>query len=240
MKRRSILSQCSKLLVYCIAGLICFGLSACGDECSGTGCEDNLSLTSDQTCSASTATKGATCVFGPYEWLVLDKQNNKALLLAKDVLVEKPYNTTDLPVTWASCILRSWLNNEFLNEFTSQEQAKIDLTTNVNENNQWYGTAGGDTTQDRIFLLSLSEMVKYFGDSGQLASGPGTIPWIDDTYNSERIAKYNGSATLWWLRSPGFINYSAAFVSADGIVYVSGSNIFDDYRGVRPALWLNL
>jgi hypothetical protein len=162
------------------------------------------------------------------------------LLLARDVLVKKPYNTTNADVTWATCTLRTWLNNGFLNEFTSQEQAEIALTTNVNGNNQWFGTAGGNTTQERIFLLSLSEVVKYFGDSGQLANRPGASFYIDDVYNSERIAKYNGSAAYWWLRSPGIYSTDAAYVSTGGDVSVYGDGVNYGHLGVRPALWLNL
>ena len=37
-----------------------------------------------------------------------------------------------------------------------------------NKDNQWQGTKGGNTTADKVFLLSLEEVVKCFGDSGDL------------------------------------------------------------------------
>ncbi|MDR0966991.1 MAG: DUF6273 domain-containing protein [Myxococcales bacterium] len=166
--------------------------------------------------------KESICYFGNYEWLILEKKNNKALLLAKDVVALKPYNTTVDSVTWETSTLRAWLNNRFLNEFTSQEQAKIVLTTNVNPDNPSYGTAGGNNTIDLIFLLSIPEARRYFSDR-----------WA-------RTAQYDDSELAWWLRSPGDRDNDAALVDPDGDVDVNGLDVnYDDY-GVRPALWLNL
>ena len=49
------------------------------------------------------------------EWLVLDVQEDRALLISKYLLDCKPYNTTDDHVTWETCTLRKWLNDEFIN-----------------------------------------------------------------------------------------------------------------------------
>ena len=70
----------------------------------------------------------------------------------------------------------------------------------TNDDNPWYGTRGGNTTTDKIFLLSLEEVVKFFGDSGDLKNRKGWY-WengnfvlkdgqgyaINDQYNSTRI-----------------------------------------------------
>jgi hypothetical protein len=90
------------------------------------------------------------------------------------------------------------------------------------------GSDTGNDTDDYIFLLSLEEVVRYFGDSGQLANGPSeNRNAIDDQYNEARIAYDFGG--WWWLRSPG-----------GGDIGVSGTRVDDDYHGVRPALWINL
>ena len=182
--------------------------------------------------------------FGKYDWLILEKRDGEALLISKDIThVNKPYNESWTDVTWESCTLRQWLNSDFLSEFSSQEQAQICLSTIANENNQWFGIKGGNRTTDRIFLLSLSEVVRYFGDSGQLKNkNPNSKYYIDDQYNNERVAKFNNKQAWWWLRSPGYYSYFAAFVGRDGGVYVGGYNVYDSDGdgGVRPALWLNL
>ena len=67
---------------------------------------------------------GSTVVFGSYEqgegqvpieWTVLDRQEDRALLLSKYALDAMPFHEVeDWNVTWADCTLRSWLNGEFL------------------------------------------------------------------------------------------------------------------------------
>ena len=45
--------------------------------------------------------------------------------------------------------------------------------TNKNPNNPWYGSMGGEDTQDKIFLLTIEDVVcKYFGDSSRLLYNP--------------------------------------------------------------------
>jgi hypothetical protein len=189
---------------------------------------------------------GSIIKFGKYDWRVLEIQGNKALLLADKVThVNVPYNEECSGVTWETCTLRKWLNSEFLiQEFTPWEQGSIALTSIQNESNQWYGTKGTNATSDKIFLLSISEVVKYFGDSGQLNNRPNkNMSYVDDNYNNIRIAKSisKGNAAWWWLRTPGIGNH-AAFVSYDGLLLVHGYRVDNDNGrgGVRPALFLNL
>jgi hypothetical protein len=187
---------------------------------------------------------GSTLKFGPYEWRVLNVQEDKALLITKDVThVNMPYNKSFVYVTWETCTLRKWLNEDFLHTFSGQEQSRIALITNVNKDNQWYRTTGGNNTTDRIFLLSVSEVFKYFGNSGQLENAsPNSGYWISDQYNQERIANYGYSSVWWWLRSPGCSSNYAAGVSNSGYITLSGTNVSygGNIGGVRAALWLNL
>ena len=62
----------------------------------------------------------------PIEWIVLDIQDERALLLSKNILDTQQYNTEQVPTTWETSSIRSWLNHTFLNQaFTSEEQEKI-------------------------------------------------------------------------------------------------------------------
>jgi hypothetical protein len=187
--------------------------------------------------------------FGGYEWRVLEVSGGKALLLSEYVLEHRPYNEEWVNVTWETCTLRSYLNGEFYDSFSPDDRARMVQTRNSNKDNQWLGTPGGNDTDDYIFLLSLEEVVRYFGDSGQLANRPEGVWEIYDHYNGARIAysavetpwgQPAGSASWWWLRSPGRISSSAAGVYFGGNLYVGGCGVGYDYGGVRPALWLNL
>ena len=117
-------------------------------------------------------------------------------------------------------------------------------------------------------MLSIDEVVNYFGDSGQLEE-PEYYPWaIYDEYNDNRTAQhvggtysytdYDDGAYLtetgiieageywyWWLRSPGNDGFSITFIDFDGsiVFYSDGLDaVFadSDGGGVRPAMWLKL
>ena len=185
---------------------------------------------------------GEIIQFGAYTWQILDIQGGRALVVSENIIEQRQYHTSWPDITWADCSLRAYLNDEFYNSnaFTDADRARIVQVTNVNEDNQWYGTDGGANTQDRIFILSIAEVVKYFGDSGQLDNRPSGAQWIIDQYSLNRIATYNGTATLWWQRSPGLYNVRAAFVDEEGDLCIAGFRVDNDDIGVRPALWLNL
>ena len=189
-----------------------------------------------RTISIYSTSVGDIIDFGGYKWRVLEVTGSRALVLSENVLEMRPYNSYQ-DVTWESCYLRSYLNGSFYNSFTSAERERIVESRIINADNPWYGTSGGVDTVDMVFLLSLDEVVRYFGDSGQLRSGGNG--YFSDQYNSARIATYNDEATWWWLRSPGSDSYSAAHVLDGGQVDVDGSPVHGDHGGVRPALWLN-
>ena len=190
--------------------------------------------------SAGSLTPGQRNVsFGKYLWRVLDVQKGRALLLAEEILELRRYHSSYASVTWKDCELRGYLNGAFLQTFSSQEESRIVQTVNVNRDNPWYKTPGGGSTTDKVFLLSIEEVVKYFGDSGALRAG-GEYS-INDQYNSARVAEYGGAkAWWWWLRSPGYYVNCAVYVYYDGYLNLYGNSIYSAWGGVRPALWLNL
>lgn len=178
-------------------------------------------------------------LFGGYTWRVLDVQGDKALLITEDIIELHPYHSERVAITWETCALRAYLNGEFFGKFSAQEQAVICDTSSVNADNQWYRINGGNNTTDKVFLLSIEEVVRYFGDSGLLKKQPEGSWWIDDNFNINRVAMYSNDVSWWLLRSPGNYPNNAAFVHKDGRIYIVGIRV-DREGGVRPALWLQL
>ena len=184
------------------------------------------------------------------EWLVLDVQNGKSLLLSRYGLDAKPYNTEWWKDTaWEECSLRAWLNNDFLKgAFTPTEQSAILLTAVDNSKSQGYSdwsTNGGNNTQDHLFLLSYAEANKYLGvtydDSNNTKSrvAPTAYAKVQGAYTNDDNKTVDGEAAgWWWLRSPGSFRNSAAYVYLDGSLLDSGVN--SESVVVRPAFWLNL
>ena len=190
--------------------------------------------------------------FGGIDWRVLDRQEGRVLVISEYILELRAYHIVpNVGITWADSSIRQYLNSEFLNSFTAEERNRIIETRVINNNNPWFDIAGGPDTTDYVFLLSLDEVVRYFGDSGQLGNQNHPDNYFygfSDIFNQERIAhELNGAARWrWWLRSPGFSfdldYYSAipAFIDTDGSVVVFGGYRAYFDLGVRPALWLNL
>lgn len=182
-------------------------------------------------------------------WLVLDIQNGKALLLSQYALVYKPYNVNvsdnifeTKSTTWKTCSLRSWLNNTFIkNAFTQDEQTLIPtVTVSADKTPNFANVDPGKDTQDKVFLLSVLEARKYSGKKFDTC-----IP----TEYAKNKAETTSSTCRWWLRSPGAGTDFAAYAygNGNGVIYGYGShpytldNMVDSYDfGVRPAMWINL
>ena len=197
------------------------------------------------------------------EWQVLKVESDKVLVVSKYALDSKPYNTEWEDVTWETCTLRKWLNNDFKNAaFTSAEQAKIPIVNIANKNNPKYETTGGNNTNDKIFCLGVEELELYFGsyswydsekmqgynqnlicDATQFAINNGEFVYsiTESFYNS--ILKDKGYTSdvigrrgcAWLLRSPGTHSKESCIISIPGC-----TNTFDVVwdGGIRPALYI--
>ena len=191
-------------------------------------------------CSGSAPEIGEYISLGGYEWLVLDVEGKKALVLSKDILTIRAYDSAESNTTWEESDMREFLNGSFYeNSFLDKEKAKIAETRNVNSPNPWYNTPGGIDTVDKIFLLSVDEVVKYFGDSGALADRLEEAALIYDEFDEARVAFDRGTeeSRFWWLRTPGR-GRRTMYVGDSGFIAVIGTHINTDRGGVRPALWV--
>ena len=169
------------------------------------------------------------------EWIVLEIKDGKALVISKYALDKKTYNTSDTGVTWETCTLRKWLNNDFINEaFSAYENAMIPTVMVSADKNPEYYTNQGNSTQDKVFLLSIQEANQYFKNDDERCSKPSK------TAKSNGVGMNDNGNCRWWLRSSGYFQFTAAFVRFDGGVYEHGSGVCNDDFGVRPALWINL
>jgi serine/threonine protein kinase len=205
-----------------------------------------------------TVSIGDIIPFGGHDWRVLDVQGNYTLILTENVIENRRYHNT--VTTWENSEIRRYLNGDFFNNFTQTDRDRIRETYVINNDNPWtfqrgVNVPGGNNTTDRIFLLSIDEVVQYFGGSDLLELGKnesnrnGSVAglhfwgiWEDNEISRARIARNAASLVWWWwLRSPGNSDIIAAHVFTDGSVRVRGGHgIYNGSGGVRPALWLNL
>ena len=168
------------------------------------------------------------------EWLVLAKEGDKALVISKYALDCQQYNTSDAEVTWETCSIRKWLNGTFLNSaFSAEEQNSIISSPVTAYSNPSHSMSPGNNTTDKVFLLSINEVNKYFSsDSARQCQGTAYC------YALGAYKAGNGNC-WWWLRSPGNNFDHAAYVNYDGSVNNSGSFVYDN-MAVRPAIWIDI
>jgi hypothetical protein len=159
---------------------------------------------------------GGKIYFGGYDWYVLERQSGRTLVITEKIISSRPYHHAEGKIAWETCDLRGYLNGEFYSSFDSADRKRIVEVSNENPDNPWYGTRGGNPTRDKIFLLGIAEIIKYFGDSGQIKTRymyPSPygdwckdefLPWIDDRFNiNRRAVDEEGVCAHYWLRSPG-------------------------------------
>jgi len=173
---------------------------------------------------------------GGYTWQIVKlNYDYSALIISKTIISKLAYHNRKAEITWETCDLRKYLNNDFYKEFSAKEQSRILATHLKNPNNKKHNIPGGNDTTDKIFLLSIDEAHSYFKTDGH------------------RVAKFEGSPIWWWLRTPGEHKDHTAYVHPEGNINFSGAASayihgkvygggFLGYRigGVRPALMVNL
>ena len=170
------------------------------------------------------------------EWLVLETQDDKILIISKYGLDWQRYdkNTVENGITRESCTLRKWLNGRFINAaFNEREKQLISTVTVPADRNPEYDTNPGNPTEDKVFLLSINEANRYFSSDEPRQCRP-------TEYAAENgINQLDGGNCQWWLRSPGFEGNCAAIVGDDGGIS-SGHYVGSGTVAIRPMLWIDL
>ncbi len=176
------------------------------------------------------------------QWIVLEHEEDKMLLLSQYGLEVMPYHTKNEAVTWETCSLRKWLNEDFLNTaFSKEEQKKILLTELENKDNDFYykSVDGGNSTKDYIFFISCDEFEKYVNE-GRLHSNFGRELCITShAKRREDGSMRNPYEWDYWLRSPGDEENFAA-IAGQWNLYRRGVEVNSDNVAVRPAIWVKL
>lgn len=118
--------------------------------------------------------------FGPYDWLVLERKGDTALIITEGIAQRIGYHAEKKGTTWENSNIRKHLNGKFLEKFSPDEIARIVEVTIQNPDNPWFKTPisavsvpgapvcdpkGGNPTKDKVFCLSIEEACRYFGDS---------------------------------------------------------------------------
>lgn len=132
----------------------------------------------------------------------------------------------------------SWLSRYSAGVLSQIKQVKIPYQNGTGEGGSVASGANGLSC--KIFLLSGYELGWTTSDNAWLPKDGAKLSYFSSgagsAANSKRIANYNGSATVWWLRSPHTFNTGGVWsVNSDGNYE---NQYCHDAYGVRPALVL--
>ena len=142
-------------------------------------------------------------------------------------------------VIWETCSLRKWLNTDFYESaFNEEEKRLIEETRVLNADNPVYGTSGGNSTPDKVFLLSLDEVRRLFSGNRERIGRPTYYAEARGAWTSKEEG-YVGNA-WWWLRSGGLDARQAACIFVGGTPDVDDAYMNDDRGVVRPVIRVTL
>lgn len=177
-------------------------------------------------CKLVTCESGDIITFGTYEqdgqlsngnedieWIVIMRDGNKALVISKYCLEQKPFNSILASVTWKDSTIRTWLNNDFYNNaFSSDERNKIFNTTFLTDEIE---------TTDKVFLL----------DEEDASLLPISM------LKAKATDYVSTSHCYWFLRNTGSVS-NVAYVSYDGkLGYYEN---VDREWWIRPVMWIDV
>lgn len=179
------------------------------------------------------------------KWRVLQKNDSTLFLMADQGIDCKDYHALGADISWENSTMRHWLNKDFYDmAFSNDEQKAIVKQMIVNEDNSNYGTEGGNNTKDKVFLLSMEEVINPsygFCKRDDLKSLTHMMKATDyahamGAYVNSNV--YQGNC-WWWLRSSGYTTFHAVYVGCYGLVRLDGDYIDAYDKTCVPALYLD-
>ena len=152
----------------------------------------------------------------PIEWIVLERRNNTLLMLSVLGLEVMAYHTANVETTWSRCPLRIWLNSDFFNSaFAPTEQFRF------------------PEDQDRVFLLTVSDIEKFYKDPKLRSVAPSI-------YVSAKMKDWQDSQQYWWINAPVISKDDSAYYELESVE----TGINGEIRGRRYAIlglnWMTL
>lgn len=173
----------------------------------------------------------------PIQWQVLDETDEHLFLISKQTVVSRIFDEKEK--NWANSEIRKWLNNKFIklafNEYEQLSVLEKEIITYVGDSvfsykrNPWLNES--IKTKDRVFLLSVEEVDKYF---------PKPESRIADKsqYATDTLENSRKHTNAWWLRNWGYGDAGdfPVLILEDGAYYLDAHP--ENTEGIRPAIYV--
>ena len=160
------------------------------------------------------------------QWIVIKELDGKKLLITKDVIAAKTYNSFGSATDWIHSSLRKWLNSEFLSDAFSEEES----------NEIVLGNDG-----DKIFLLDSNEIRLLMTKEERVCTATNYAKGQGATVGLLR------PCSCYWLKSDNPTDFAPMVFGGGSItgdpmsdgVTLRGGKYVGDVEGVRPSLWIS-
>lgn len=187
----------------------------------------------------------------PWEWLVVhqglpssiyDASCDGTWLLLKDIYENRHWHRSNAN-TLENSTIHTYLNNTFHNKFDSNIQGaikRVKIPYRKGGGSGGTDQSGANGQLTKSFLLSGYEVGFTLSTSPYLPKDGAKLFYFESgtgtSAKNKRIAKLNGSADYWWLRSPDTSGNSSVWRVTDSGV-CNRSSASNSY-GIRPAIIL--
>lgn len=229
-----------KLILIMFSMALALSLCACGDKTGKM---------------LKNAEVGDIITFGTYEqdndeengkeaieWKVLAKEENSVLVLSEKVIDCVPFNEElQEGLIWEDSSIREWLDAEFISmAFSEKEAGRIAKNTNKNAPVPDYGIPEMPATADRVFLLSMKEILELFPRDIDTAYREESIAFPTEYAKAKGIELRRDGAVMWWLRESTVDKMFGACADDLGKRFHRGREMNRTDVGLRPAMWLTI
>lgn len=192
--------------------------------------------------------------FESIKWRVLKESDGKALLLCESIVDAQSY-LNEMPAegyanNYENSSIRAWLNDSFYKTVFNADQQGIIAETTVNngpDSTGYFNNAYAcNNTKDKIFLLSAAEVLDTAcGFSSSDEADPARAKKGTDYAKAQGLwASESGdmAGSSWWLlrSADKDIDHGVREVNINGAIKGYYSDVLITYRGIAPALWIEL
>ena len=163
--------------------------------------------------------------YGPTEWVILEKRDNKALLLSKYIIKYYRYSADGSKCDYNSSSICDVANSHFVNEtFKYDERQIMDKVDG-----------------HKIFLLNEELIYKHFGEKGKIANGKLRTKYFNTKYLNTEYHGYSTDEIIneYWIDETGNNNNLKKYINADGNIEEYG-DLPDRMLGFRPLICIDL
>lgn len=235
-----------KKILFLILLSICFLFCSCNMNFNSHFDEDNLNSNDydNQDANDNADYDEETLIFGNYrgediEWIVLDEDDDKKLLLSKYVLDAGKYCDQYGVTGWDDSDLNDWLNDDFL--YSAFDEDEIEQITYGTIEVEYYDNEEVFENDEDVFILSDGEINHYSNLLGHKLQECYPTSYVSSNFDSILAQSDDGNSehegeVICWVRSE--YSYGTYMYPTSDVGWAI-AEYNDDIAGIRPAIWIN-